>query len=190
MPRSIPVLLLLLMAAPVFGEEAETQTETAPPPTPDEMVAVFEARCAETAEARAARQEEAPLYERLGGSEGILAATQEVIRLHMQNDAIQYLFADLDTAHVARQVANFLIAGTGGPDVYEGVGLTASHKEMHLTNAEFMAAGADVVQAMKNLGAGESEIEETMCMFMALRDQVVLPQEDEAPAEEPTPDEK
>jgi len=191
MPRWMLIPLLLVLAVPALAEDpAPEAEEAAEPPTADEMVAAFEAKCAETAEARAARNEETSLYERLGGSAGILAATQEVIRLHMQNDAIQYLFADLDTAHVARQVANFLIANSGGPDVYEGVGLMASHKDMHLTNATFMAAGADVMQAMKNMGAGENEIEEMICMFIALRDQVVLPEEDVAPAEEATPDDK
>ena len=32
-----------------------------------------------------------------------------------------------------------------------------------LTNADFLAAGGDVIQAMKNLGYGQNEIDEVIC---------------------------
>jgi len=45
---------------------------------------------------------------------------------------------------------------------------------MNLTNADFMAAGNDIVQAMKNLGYGQNEIDELVCAFVGLRGMVVL----------------
>ncbi len=45
---------------------------------------------------------------------------------------------------------------------------------MKLTNADFMTAGADVIQAMKNLEYGQNEIDEVVCALVGLRSQVVL----------------
>ena len=68
-----------------------------------------------------------------------------------------------------------MISGTGGPAVYKGPALSESHAHMKLTNADFLAAGGDVIQGMKNLGYGENEIDEMVCIFVGLRAQVVLP---------------
>lgn len=45
---------------------------------------------------------------------------------------------------------------------------------MRLTNADFMAAAGDVIQAMKNLGHRQQEIDEVVCTLVALRPMVVL----------------
>jgi hypothetical protein len=45
---------------------------------------------------------------------------------------------------------------------------------MGLTNDDFMNAGVDIIQAMKNLGHGQEEIDEMVCILISLRDQVVF----------------
>jgi len=45
---------------------------------------------------------------------------------------------------------------------------------MHLTDADFLAAGGDVVQALTNLGYGQDEIDQVICILVSLRDQAVL----------------
>lgn len=144
--------------------------------SPDEQVAGLEAMCAANADARSARHAKTPLFERLGGEEGIHALTRELVRLHLENDDIDYMFKDLDAEKVAHRVALFVISGTGGPVKYDGPELKVSHADMGLTNADFMAAGIDVVQAMKNLDYGQDEIDEVVCILVSLRDQVVLPE--------------
>ena len=73
----------------------------------------------------------------------------------------------------------FLGAGTGGPTKYEGPSLADSHRHLALTNADFLAAGGDIVQAMKLLEYGQDEIDEVVCALVSMRDQVVLPKEPE-----------
>jgi hemoglobin len=75
---------------------------------------------------------------------------------------------------VAKRVAEFMISGTGGPPVYKGRDLTASHRSMRLTNRDFVLAGGDVVQAMTNLKYGREETDEVLCTLVSLRAQVVL----------------
>ena len=176
----------LLVAVTVFVSSAissdEKKAEEAmTPPTPDEQVAHLEAMCAASAEERAARHNETPLFQRLGGEEKIHALLKEVVRLHHENPTVAYLVEDVDGDHLAARVAEFVITGTGGPEVYRGPSLTESHAHLNLTNELFMAAGHDVIQAMKNLGHKENEINEMVCILISLRDQVVL---DKDPAKE------
>ena len=172
--ESTPAKKPAAAAAPVATATAASEK---PAPTPDEQVAALEAQCAKSAEARAARHAAKPLYERLGGEQKIHALTREVVRLHQLNPSIKHFFTKGDNDALAKSVAQFVIAGTGGPSTYEGRSLVESHAQMQLTNADFVSAGGDIIQAMKNLGYGQDEIDEVVCALVGLRDQVVLPKE-------------
>lgn len=181
---ALPLTMSLLSALTVAGStSAQAQAPPSPPghaavppatPTPDQQVAAFEASCAASATERASRHARTPLFQRLGGEQGIHAMTREIVRLHLQNPPIRHYFEKLDPDVVANHVAEFMIGGTGGPQVYKGPGLTASHRSMKLTNRDFVLAGGDVAQAMKNLKYGPGEIDEVICTLVSLRAQVVL----------------
>ena len=144
-------------------------------PSADEQVKSLEQMCEANAEARTARHAEKTLYERLGKEEGIYRLTDELVRIHLQNDKVKHLFDGLDPGQVSKRVADFMISGMGGPAVYKNrPTLPDSHRHLKLTNADFMAAGADVIQAMKNLEYGQNEIDEVVCALVALRPMVVL----------------
>jgi hemoglobin len=171
---TLPVLLLSsLLAAPALAQ-APAAAASRPAPTADDQVAGLETSCAASAAERAARHAAKPLFERLRGEEGINALTHEVVRLHLQNPAIRHFFDGLDGDAVAKHVAQFMISGTGGPKVYQGPDLTTSHRSMKLTNADFVSAGGDIVQAMKNLKYEPPEIDEVVCILVQLRPLVVL----------------
>ena len=141
----------------------------------DAQVLDLEKMCAETAGARSARHVEKTLYERLGKEDGILMLIKELVRLHKENEAIAHLFKGLDDDLVAKRVTDFMVSGTGGPDIYRNrPTLPDSHRHMKLTNADFMTAGADVIQAMQNLHYGQDEIDELVCVLVSLRPMVVL----------------
>jgi hemoglobin len=169
--RTVLCALILVAVLPAFaGDDAHAE----PGLTPDEQVAQMESTCADSAEARAARHAEIPLFERLGGEERIHALTKEIVRLHLENEQVKPFFAGLDHDRVAARVAQFLITGSGGPAVYNGPALADSHRHMKLVNGDFMNAGGDVIQAMQNLEFGQNEIDEVVCSLVGLRDQVVL----------------
>lgn len=179
------VVLSLAVAAPALAQApavpAPARAKTAPPtPSPDEQVAALEASCAASAAERAARHAAKALFERLRGEDGIHAITREIVRLHRQNPAIRHFFDGLDDDQVANRVALFMISGTGGPKAYPGPDLTTSHRDMKLTNADFVSAGGDVMQAMKNLKYEQPEIDEVVCTLVSLRPLVVLSGRQEA----------
>lgn len=181
---ALSILALLLAVVPPVVADVPPKSGGAaaakPAPTAEAQVAGLEASCAASATERAARHAAKPLFERLRGEEGIHSITREIVRLHLQNPAIRRFFVGLDPDEVAKHVAQFMISGTGGPKAYQGPDLTTSHKAMGLTNADFVSAGGDVMQAMKNLGYAPPEIDEVVCTLVALRPLVVLPAGQEA----------
>lgn len=180
LPLTISLLSVLTVAA---STSARAQAPAPPPshaavlpvtPSPDQQVAGLEASCAASATERASRHARTPLYQRLRGEQGIHAMTREIVRLHLQNPPIRHYFEKLDPDVVAKHVAEFIISGTGGAQVYQGPDLTTSHRSMKLSNGDFILAGGDIAQAMKNLEYGQEEIDEFVCTLVSLRAQVVL----------------
>jgi len=171
----VAIALAGFAAAPYAGDA--TEKTAGAEPTADEQVAMFEEMCAASAAARAERQEEKSLYERMGGEERIHEMVAEIVRLHQENEDLVHIMDGVDIDKLVDGVSVFFAAGTGGDAVYGGPSLMESHENMKLTNALFLSAGGDVVQGMKNMEMGEDEINEMMCIFIALRPQVVLSDE-------------
>jgi hemoglobin len=151
----------LAVAAPASDEGVE------------EQVAQLSEMCVETADARAARQAAKPLHDRLGGYEKIHALTVEIVRLHDENPQIKRVLEGVDRDALAKNLSDFVAAGTGGPQKYTGRDMVAAHEHMGLTDADFVSAGDDVVQAMRNLDHGQEEIDEVVCILVSMKDQVV-----------------
>jgi len=167
------VACTLLSAGIAAAEEKAAPPEKAAPTVADQMHGL-QTMCAESAAAREARQAEKSLYERLGGYDRILALTTEVVRLHHENEAIKGMLENVDGEVLARHVADFMAVQAGGDVEYTGRTLPASHGHLHLTDADFLAAGGDIMKAMQNLEYGQEEIEEFVCILVGLKDQVVF----------------
>ncbi len=143
-------------------------------PTVAEQMAALQTMCSESVQARAQRQADEALYDRLGGYDRIHQFTREVVRLHKQNDAIKDMFAHVDQEDLAKQVADFVASGTGGPQSYTGRAMPAVHASLELTDADFLSAGGDIITAMKTMGYGQNEIDEVVCILVSLKSQVVF----------------
>lgn len=141
--------------------------------SPSEKLDALKRDCAASAEARAQRHAQAPLYERLGKRPGIEAVVRETVRLHGENETIVHLMEGVNRDHLVQQVTDFLASGTGGDVAYHGRDMTQAHAHLDINDAEFLAAGGDVAQAMRANGHGDEEIEEVTCMFVSLHEQVV-----------------
>lgn len=171
-------LLALLVGCGGSSENAEeaaapAEEPAAAEPTPDEIVAELDAMCEEAAPAIAARQAEAPLYDRVGGREGIETMFVRVLELHEGNETIAYMFEGVDMDNLVEHATDFMVIGAGGEAEYEGRDLVALHADMGIGNAEFLAAGEDFQVAMTELGWGEGEQQEVMCMLLGAREMVV-----------------
>lgn len=170
---SVPFLLMFSAANSSAAEKDQGEKAT-PAPSVNEQLVSLEGMCAQSAEAMAAADSAKSLYERLGGKEGIHKIVTEVVRLHGQNKDFDRFMGKVDTKHLVESVTQFLVSATGGPGKYEGQNMVDAHAHLKLTNADFLSAGHDVMQGMKNMGCKEAEINEVICMFVSLRDQVVI----------------
>jgi len=162
-------LALMLMVAASF---AVAGTKKAP--STEEQMTGLQSMCDGSAGDRSARHAQEALYNRLGGYDRILELTTEIVRLHKVNPEIKHMFDHVDSKMLAKHVADFMAAGTGGTATYTGRDLPSSHAHLRMTDGDFLSAGGDVIQAMKNLDYGQDEIDEVVCILVSLKDQVVF----------------
>jgi len=114
------------------------------------------------------------LYERLGGSEGITKIAGDLVNIHLENPAIAPRFDGLDVADLKNGAATFFISGTGGPNVYAGQDMLATHKGMNISATEFMAVLDDALIALQKNNVGQREQEEVLFVLYSMRSDVVL----------------
>lgn len=131
------------------------------------------AMCTENSEAMAARQATESLYDRLGGYDRIHALTKEIVRRHNENPDIDHFFSPDRGDALAKHVADFVSAGTGGTATYSGRDMPTTHAGLQLSEADFVSAADDIVGAMRAQGHGQDEIDEMVCILISLKDQVL-----------------
>jgi len=155
--------VLLTSGFAIAGEE----------PSVDEQVAGLVKMCADSEEARVARQTAKPLYFRLGEHDGVHKMTTEVVRLHSINPDFERFWGHIDEEKLIKNLDDFIATGTGGPKGYEGRDMPSAHAHLELSNADFLSAGGDVMKGMQNLGYGEEEIQEFVCILVSMKDLVI-----------------
>ncbi len=113
------------------------------------------------------------LYERLGGTEKITRIASDLVDNHLANSEVSPRYADLDIDAVKNGAATFFIAGTGGPSVYEGNDMLATHKGMNISEREFNAVVSDVLNALEKNDVGQREQEEVLYILFSMRPEIV-----------------
>ena len=115
----------------------------------------------------------ATLYERLGGTDGITQIAHDLVDIHLNNPAINARYKNSDPAHLVNGAATFFIAGTGGPNIYEGKDMLATHKGMNISPAEFMAVLDDALEALEKNNIGQAEQQEVLFTLYSMRKDIV-----------------
>lgn len=114
------------------------------------------------------------LFERLGGNAGITAIANDLIDNHITNNAIANRFIHSDVPSMKNAAATFMIAGTGGENVYKGKDILSAHKGMNISATEFMAVLDDALAALVKNNIGQREQEEVLFLLYSMRANVVL----------------
>jgi hemoglobin len=115
----------------------------------------------------------ASLYERLGGTEGCNQIASDLVDIHLANPTISPRYANSDVAKLKNGAATFFIAGTGGPNVYEGQDMLATHKGMNISGEEFLAVLDDAVEALQKNNIGQREQEEVLFVLHSMKPEIV-----------------
>lgn len=114
------------------------------------------------------------LYERLGGTEGITKIAHDIIDIHLANPRISPRYAGSDEAALKNGAATFFIAGTGGPNVYKGKDMLATHKGMNIASDEFIAVLDDALEALEQNNIDQREKEEVLYILYSMKSEIVL----------------
>ena len=116
----------------------------------------------------------ASLFERLGGTEVISQISSVLVDIHIANPRIAPRYADSDIAKVKNGAATFFIAGTGGPNVYVGKDMLATHKGMNIDSGEFMAVLDDALEALDKNSVAQREKEEVLFILYSMKSEITF----------------
>jgi pimeloyl-ACP methyl ester carboxylesterase len=136
-------------------------------------VAELKKMMADTAEARARRQREKPLYERLGGRDAIRVVVTDIVDLHFTEAITKPLTSGVDRDRLVTLVVEWLCRAAGGPEKYTGRDMVSAHAHLGMTDVHFVAAGDQIVRSLKKHNVPEPEIQEVMCAIIAHHDDVI-----------------
>jgi len=115
----------------------------------------------------------ASLYERLGGTEGCTQIASDLVDTHLANPRISPRYVNSDVAKMKNGAATFLIAGTGGPNVYKGQNMLATHKGMNIDGEEFLAVLDDALVALEKNNVSQREKEEVLFVLYSMKPEIV-----------------
>jgi hemoglobin len=121
---------------------------------------------------------EKSLYERLGGADGIAVLVDDIIEAHMRNPEIKarYLPSKDDPVHfekVKKHLRDFLGAGTGGPETYEGKDMPSAHRGMNISEGEYMHVLDDILWALDNNNIDPATKNEVLGIAYSLKGDIV-----------------
>jgi hemoglobin len=119
--------------------------------------------------------EQSPLFDRIGGRDGIYALIEQVVANHFANPAVctRYEHGTMSRDELVRGAAEFFCTGLSGVPTYEGKPLAAVHAGMNISDHEFVAVIDDILAAMTARGIGELEQAEALKILWGMKGEVV-----------------
>jgi hemoglobin len=86
----------------------------------------------------------APLYERLGGEQGVAAIAHALIERVAADPRIGASFKDTNLSHIQQMLAEQICDLSGGPCHYSGDSMRESHAGHHISEADFYGMVSDL----------------------------------------------
>jgi hemoglobin len=111
----------------------------------------FVAGCSVFSASQAARAADT-LFADMGGRDAIVKIANDTADIFLADERIKGTFDDTDMARFRKMLAEQFCQVAGGPCIYTGHSMSAAHKGLHLTNADFNAAVEDLQKAMDKDG--------------------------------------
>ncbi len=119
--------------------------------------------------------EQAPLFDRLGGREGVIAVVDKAVDNHFTNPLIRTRFENAQQSRdvLAKHAVEFFCTGLSGVPTYEGRDLATAHRGMNISEQEFLTTVDDILDAMISVGIGEAERGEVLAMLYGMKADLV-----------------
>lgn len=131
-----------------------------------------------------AAAQEASLYQRLGGIYAIATVVDEFIDRLLVNDtlnanpAIDDARKRVPPAGLKHRVTAFVAQATGGPQVYTGRSMKASHVHLNIDAREWRAMVSELEAVLYTFNVPDRERAELLELVGTLRDEIVTAQSD------------
>jgi hemoglobin len=113
------------------------------------------------------------IYEAVGGEPAIQEAVALFYGRLLEDPEVASFFEDVDMIVLQRHMRTFMAALLGGPDHYRGRGIAAAHAGLGISNTDFDAFVAHMVDTLIELGAPDETIRRIGGLITPLRSQVV-----------------
>jgi hemoglobin len=116
------------------------------------------------------------LYDLIGGSPTIWAATDSFYRRVLEDETLRHFFDSSDIAHLRERQSMFISMLLGGKVVYTGKKIDEAHASARakgLTNEHFDAFLAHFRAALDEVGAKPDKTEKVMKLLETQRDAVL-----------------
>ena len=119
---------------------------------------------------------ERTLYERLGGYDGICAATDDLLA-RVQNDPQLKAYwkgTSKDILRRGRQlVVDFMVSAAGGPAYYTGRDMTSSHAGMQISGSDWQVFMKHASDMLEHFQIPDRETSEVLAFLDSLKPEVV-----------------
>jgi hemoglobin len=119
--------------------------------------------------------EQAPLFDRLGGREGVTAVVHKAMDNHYANPLIRSRFEHaLQSREVLTEHAiEFFCTGLSGVPTYVGRALADAHAGMNVSEQEFLTTVDDILDAMIGVGIGQAERGEVLAVLYGMKAELI-----------------
>jgi hemoglobin len=119
--------------------------------------------------------DETPIFERLGGREGVFQLVEKVIANHLCHPIVGRRFqnAPMGEEKLKEHASEFFCTGLSGVPTYEGRELAEAHRGMNISEEEFVAVIDDIIAAMEASAVGEREQGEVLRILWGMKPDVV-----------------
>ena len=120
--------------------------------------------------------QEQSLYQRLGGSDAIAAATDDLLGRLQGDPRIKAFWegASADNRRKARQlIVDFMTEAAGGPAYYVGRDMKKAHEGMRISEADWAVFMEHSAATLDHFGVAAREREEVLGFFTSLKGEIV-----------------
>jgi hemoglobin len=113
------------------------------------------------------------IFDSIGGAPAVRAAVDELYVRLRADPALAGYFVDVDMARLKSHQRSFIAAAVGGPEIYGGRDMAAAHQGLGITDADFDAVVAHLVDTLAGLGVPTATIEAIGAKLLPLRADIV-----------------
>lgn len=113
------------------------------------------------------------LFADMGGQPGIDRVVDASVDAYLADPRIKVIFDESNLDRIRAEFKVQFCQVAGGPCAYAGHDMTAAHKGLHLTNADFNAVVEDLQDAMTKTGIGFATQNRFLARLAPMQRQVV-----------------